>query len=188
MNITFRQFVPFMTPAETGSVSGRRAMHVTQPTAPMQLREIITGGLPCIMTWWRKIHLTEAGSAWPVRPAPSWTNGTIEQQINGAHAAPADGGGQHRQILRATAAGQFLRAAPRHRHFCWRYSTATAWCSACARTLDDLYVLSQPPTDMDLADHAILSNLLVLIALATTLFRPQTDCARALARRAFHSA
>ena len=30
--------------------------------------------------------------------------------------------------------------------------------------LDDLYVLSQPPTDMDLADHAILSNPLVLIA------------------------
>jgi DNA-binding transcriptional LysR family regulator len=30
--------------------------------------------------------------------------------------------------------------------------------------LDDLYVLSQPPADMDLADHAILSNPLVLIA------------------------
>ena len=39
MNITFRQLRLFLALAETGSVSGAaRAMHVTQPTASMQLR------------------------------------------------------------------------------------------------------------------------------------------------------
>ena len=41
MNITFRQLRLFLALAETGSVSGAaRAMHVTQPTASMQLREV----------------------------------------------------------------------------------------------------------------------------------------------------
>lgn len=41
MNATFRQLRLFLALAELGSVSAAaRAMHVTQPTASMQLKEI----------------------------------------------------------------------------------------------------------------------------------------------------
>ena len=41
MNITFRQLRLFLALAETGSVSAAaKVMHVTQPTASMQLREV----------------------------------------------------------------------------------------------------------------------------------------------------
>ena len=41
MNITFRQMRLFLALADTGSVSAAaRALHVTQPTASMQLREV----------------------------------------------------------------------------------------------------------------------------------------------------
>ena len=48
MNITFRQLKLFQALAETGSVSAAaRALHVTQPTASMQLKEIsLSVGLP----------------------------------------------------------------------------------------------------------------------------------------------
>ena len=48
MNITFRQMRLFLALADTGSVSGAaRALHVTQPTASMQLREVTEAvGLP----------------------------------------------------------------------------------------------------------------------------------------------
>ena len=41
MNITFRQLRLFLALAETGSVSAAaKVMHVTQPTASMQLKEV----------------------------------------------------------------------------------------------------------------------------------------------------
>lgn len=48
MNITFRQLRLFLALAETGSVSGAaKLMHVTQPTASMQLKDITESvGLP----------------------------------------------------------------------------------------------------------------------------------------------
>jgi DNA-binding transcriptional LysR family regulator len=48
MNITFRQLRLLLALADTGSVSAAaRAMHVTQPTASMQLKEIAQSvGLP----------------------------------------------------------------------------------------------------------------------------------------------
>ncbi|NBS48433.1 MAG: LysR family transcriptional regulator, partial [Betaproteobacteria bacterium] len=63
MNVTFRQLRLFLALAETGSVSGAaRAMHVTQPTASMQLREITESvGLPLYEVVSRRVHLTEAG-------------------------------------------------------------------------------------------------------------------------------
>jgi len=48
MNVTFRQLRLFLALADTGSVSAAaRLLHVTQPTASMQLREIAGSvGLP----------------------------------------------------------------------------------------------------------------------------------------------
>ena len=63
MNITFRQLRLFLALAETGSVSAAaRVMHVTQPTASMQLREVTQAvGLPLYEVVSRRVHLTEAG-------------------------------------------------------------------------------------------------------------------------------
>ena len=65
MNITFRQLRLFLALAETGSVSAAaRVMHVTQPTASMQLREVTQAvGLPLYEVVSRRVHLTEAGQA-----------------------------------------------------------------------------------------------------------------------------
>ena len=65
MNITFRQLRLFLALAETGSVSAAaRVMHVTQPTASMQLREVTQAvGLPLYEVISRRVHLTEAGQA-----------------------------------------------------------------------------------------------------------------------------
>ena len=48
MNVTFRQLRLFQALADTGSVSAAaRVMHVTQPTASMQLKEVSQAvGLP----------------------------------------------------------------------------------------------------------------------------------------------
>ncbi|HSX94480.1 MAG TPA: LysR family transcriptional regulator, partial [Hydrogenophaga sp.] len=63
MNVSFRQLRLFLALQETGSVSGAaRALHVTQPTASMQLREIADSvGLPLYEVIGRKVHLTPAG-------------------------------------------------------------------------------------------------------------------------------
>ena len=63
MNITFRQMRLFLALADTGSVSAAaRALHVTQPTASMQLREVSASvGLPLYEVIGRKVFLTDAG-------------------------------------------------------------------------------------------------------------------------------
>jgi DNA-binding transcriptional LysR family regulator len=63
MNATFRQIRLFQALADTGSVSAAaRAMHVTQPTASMQLKEVSQAiGLPLYEVIGKKVHLTEVG-------------------------------------------------------------------------------------------------------------------------------
>ena len=63
MNITFRQLRLFLALAETGSVSGAaKLMHVTQPTASMQLKDITESvGLPLYEVISKKIYLTDMG-------------------------------------------------------------------------------------------------------------------------------
>lgn len=170
MNITFRQLRLFMTLAETGSVSGAaRAMHVTQPTASMQLREISESvGLPVYDVVARKIHLTEAGQrlACTARAIMDEWDG-FEQQINALK-------GLTRGRLRMAVVSTAKYFVPRLLgSFCEQHPGIDISLEVLNRdrvvqrlreNLDDLYVLSQPPTDMDLADHAILSNPLVLIA------------------------
>ena len=63
MNVTFRQLRLFLALAETGSVSrAARSLHVTQPTASMQLREITESvGVPLYEVISRRVYLTDAG-------------------------------------------------------------------------------------------------------------------------------
>ena len=63
MHPTFRQLRLFVALADTGSVSAAaKKMHVSQPTASMQLKEVTQSvGLPLYEVISRKIHLTEVG-------------------------------------------------------------------------------------------------------------------------------
>ncbi|MFN7856148.1 MAG: LysR family transcriptional regulator, partial [Acidovorax sp.] len=63
MTVSFRQLRLFLALADSGSVTAAaRAMHVTQPTASMQLREVTEAvGLPLYEVISRKVHLTQAG-------------------------------------------------------------------------------------------------------------------------------
>ena len=61
MNITFRQLRLFQALADHGSVSAAaKALHVTQPTASMQLKEITNSiGLPLYEVIGKKVYLTD---------------------------------------------------------------------------------------------------------------------------------
>ena len=63
MNITFQQLRLFLALADTGSVTAAaRALHVTQPTASMQLREVADAvGVPLYELVARRVRLTDAG-------------------------------------------------------------------------------------------------------------------------------
>ena len=63
MKITFRQLHLFLTLVETGSVSrAARTLHITQPTASMQLKDMAQAvGLPLYEVIGKKIHLTDVG-------------------------------------------------------------------------------------------------------------------------------
>ena len=88
MNITFRQMRLFLALADTGSVSGAaRALHVTQPTASMQLREVTEAvGLPLYEVIGRRVHLTDAGrdlAATARAIVDAWEN--FGQRVNAMH-------------------------------------------------------------------------------------------------------
>ena len=63
MHITFRQLKLFLAVVDSGSVSAAaKSMHITQPTASMQLKEITqTVGLPLYEVIGKKIYFTDTG-------------------------------------------------------------------------------------------------------------------------------
>ena len=86
MNITFRQLRVFLALVDTGSVSAAaRMVHVTQPTASMQLKEITDAvGLPIYEVVARKVHLTQIGQELAITArimANQWA--VFEQQVDG---------------------------------------------------------------------------------------------------------
>lgn len=172
MNITFRQLRLFLALADTGSVSAAaRAMHVTQPTASMQLREVSASvGLPLYEVIGRKVFLTDAGRqlARTARAiADEWER--FGQQVNAMQ-------GLTRGRLRVAVVSTAKYFVPRLLgDFCARHPEIEISLEVLNRdgvvqrlrdNRDDLYVMSQPPTDIDLEDRTFLANPLVLIAAA----------------------
>ena len=170
MNITFRQLRLFLALAETGSVSGAaRTLHVTQPTASMQLREITQAvGLPLYELIARRVHLTEAGREL-ARTARAivgeWE--ALDQRIAGHTALPR---GRLGVALVSTAKYFVPRLLG---SFCARHPGIDISLEVLNRdgvvarlrdNLDDLYVMSQPPAEIDLEDRVFMPNPLVLIA------------------------
>lgn len=170
MNITFRQMRLFLALAETGSVSGAaRRMHVTQPTASMQLREVSESvGLPLYEVISRRVHLTEAGQAL-ARTARAmlaeWEN--FGQTIDGMCGLTR---GRLRVALVSTAKyfvprllGSFCESHPAI-EISLEVLNRDGVVARLRQNLDDLYVMSVPPDDLPLEDQVFLPNPLVLIA------------------------
>lgn len=170
MNVTFRQLRLFLALADTGSVSGAaRATHVTQPTASMQLREVTQAiGLPLYELVGKKIHLTQVGLelASTARTLfQCWDS--FEQHVDGLK-------GLSRGKLRIAAVSTAKYFVPRLvGRFCQQYPGIDVSLEILNRDgvvqrlrehLDDLYIMSQPPLDIDLHDEILMPNPIVMIA------------------------
>lgn len=170
MNITFRQLRLFLALADTGSVSAAaRVLHVTQPTASMQLKEITEAvGLPLYEVVSRKVYLTEMGHEL-ARCARAivgeWEN--FEQQADGLK-------GFTRGKLKVAVVSTAKYFIPRLLGtFCAKYPDLDISLEVLNRdgvvkrleeNLDDLYIMSQPPLNLDIEDEIFMPNPLVLVA------------------------
>ena len=170
MNVTFRQLRLFLALAESGSVSAAaRAMHVTQPTASMQLKEITQSvGLPLYEVIGKKIHLTEVGRelASTARAMTlSWE--AFEQNVDAIQ-------GLSRGKLRIAVVSTAKYFMPHLiGSFCKKHSSIDVSLEILNRDgvvqrlrerRDDLYIMSQPPPDMALVDEVLMPNPIVVIA------------------------
>ncbi|HEY9207980.1 LysR family transcriptional regulator [Acidovorax soli] len=173
MNITFRQLRLFLALAETGSVSAAaRRMHVTQPTASMQLREVTQAvGMPLYEVVSRRVHLTEAGQvlARTARAiAGEWD--AFEQRVAGAKGLTS---GRLKVAVVSTAKyfiprllGSFCKLHPQI-DISLEILNRDHVITRLRSNLDDLYVMSMPPADLPLEDQILMPNPLVVIAAAT---------------------
>jgi len=169
MHISFRQLRLVLALAETGSVSGAaRVMHVTQPTASMQLKDVAdTIGLPIYELVGRRVYMTEVGNelAKTARAMSAEWDG-FEQRVNALK-------GYTRGKLRVALVSTAKYFVPRLLgSFCNRYPEIDVSLEVLNRdgvvarlqnNLDDLYVMSVPPMDLDLVDEVFMANPLVMI-------------------------
>jgi DNA-binding transcriptional LysR family regulator len=181
MNITFRQLKLFLALAETGSVSAAaRTMHVTQPTASMQLKEVTQSvGIPLFEVISKKVHLTDMGQelAQTARAiVQTWE--AFEQGVDGVK-------GLARGKLRVAVVSTAKYFIPRLiGSFCKKYPDIDVSLEILNRdgvvqrmrdNLDDLYIMSQPPSDLDLSDEIFMTNPLVVIATARSALVKQAS-------------
>ncbi len=173
MNVTFRQLKTFLALAEQGSVTAAaRAMHVTQPTVSMQLREMTEAlGLPLYEVTGKKLQLTEAGKALEATTRAmlhQWE--LLEQSIAAQRGLTA---GRLRLAVVSTAKYFTPRLLG---DFCSKHPEVEISLEVLNRdgvvqrlrdNVDDLYIMSKPPADIDAVTHAFLPNPLVLIAPVT---------------------
>ena len=170
MNVTFRQLRLFLALAESGSVSAAaRAMHVTQPTASTQLREITRAvGLPLHEVIGRRLYLTDAGrelAATARSIVDEWE--AFGQKIDAVQ-------GLARGRLRIAVVSTAKYFVPRLvGTFCRRFPEVDVSLAVLNRdgvvarlrgNLDDLYVMSMPPAGEALGDSVFMANPIVVIA------------------------
>jgi len=170
MNITFRQLRVFLALVDTGSVSAAaRMVHVTQPTASMQLKEITDAvGLPIYEVVSRKVHLTQIGKELAIT-ARAMSNqwAVFEQQVDGLK-------GLTRGRLKVAVVSTAKYFIPRILgSFCAKYPEIEISLEVLNRdgvvkrleeNLDDLYIMSRPPLSLEIEDEIFMSNPLLLVA------------------------
>ena len=170
MNVTFRQLRLFLALADTGSVSGAaRVMHVTQPTASMQLKEVSQAvGQPLYEVIGKRLFLTDAGRDLAATARSMLL--TWESFEQGADALKGLSRGKLRVAVVSTAKYFMPRLIG---GFCNQHPALDVSLEILNRDgvvqrlrdrLDDLYIMSMPPTDMPLHDEVLMPNPIVVIA------------------------
>lgn len=170
MNISFRQLRLFLALAETGSVTAAaKATHITQPTASMRLKELSDAvGLPLFEVVAKKVRLTDAGRDLAVTAREIQTTWELyEQQLNALK-------GLARGKLRIAVVSTAKYFIPRLLGtFCHKYpdievsleiQNRNGVLTRMRENLDDLYIMSMPPNDLEINDHIFMDNPLVIIA------------------------
>ena len=173
MNITFRQLRIFLSVAELGSITAAaRASHVTQPTVSMQLRELADAvGLPLYEVIGKRLFLTQAGEEL-ARTARAmvgeWSD--FGQRMDALKGLTR---GRLRIAVVSTAKYFIPRILGR---FCSSHPEVEIALEVLNRdgvvqrlraNLDDLYIMSMPPGDIEIEKQVFLSNPLVVVAPAS---------------------
>ena len=192
MHITFRQMKLFLAFAETKSVTASaKQMHVSQPTASMQLKEITHAiGLPLYEVIAKKIYLTDTGKelADTARQMLN-TWALFEQNIDATNGISR---GKLKIAVVSTAKyfmprliGQFCKKHP-DIDVSLEILNRNGVVSRMMDNLDDIYIMSQPPKDMALVDDVFMDNHLVAIAaLGSAIAKQKTITLGALSEQRF---
>jgi DNA-binding transcriptional LysR family regulator len=172
MHLTFRQLRLFQALADKGSVSAAaKAMHVTQPTASMQLKEMSSAiGLPLYEVIGKKIFLTETGlslASTAREIGQAWES--FEQRVDATK-----GFTQGRLKISVVSTAKYFMPKLIG-SFCKRYPAIDVSLEILNRdgvldrlrnNRDDLYIMSMPPKDIALIDEIMMPNPIVMIAAA----------------------
>jgi LysR family transcriptional regulator, low CO2-responsive transcriptional regulator len=170
MHLTFRQLRLFQALADKGSVSAAaKAMHVTQPTASMQLKEMsLAIGLPLYEVIGKKIYLTETGlslAATAREMCQTWES--FEQGVDATKGITR---GQLRISVVSTAKyfmpklmGSFCKLHPSI-DVSLEILNRDGVLERLRDNRDDLYIMSKPPSDLALIDEIVMPNPIVMIA------------------------
>jgi DNA-binding transcriptional LysR family regulator len=170
MNITFKQLRLFLALEQTESVTtASRMMHITQPTASMQLKEMTEKiGSPLFEVISKKIHLTALGREF----AKTAREMTGRWEAFEQHATQMQGLTKGRLRVAVVSTAKYF--IPKLLgSFCSKYPEVDISLEILNRdgvikrvedNRDDLYVMSRPPVHIDLEDHILMPNPLCMIA------------------------
>ena len=170
MDVTFRQLELYLALVDLQSVTAvARAFHVTQPTVSMQLRELTQSvGLPLYEVIGKRLFFTEAGDelARTARAMTQlWTD--MGQRMDAFK-------GLTRGRLKVSVVSTAKYFVPRLLgRFCATHPDVDIALEVQNRdgvvqrlrdNRDDLYIMSMPPTDVDITRNVFLPNPLVVVA------------------------
>lgn len=167
---TFRQLEVFEAIARLGSFTrAAEELFLTQPTASMQIKKLTDAvGLPLFEQVGKRIYLTDAGKALQT------TCGEIFERLHDFEMLVSDMKGLKKGRLRLAVVTTAKYFAPRLLGpFCSRYpgidvslkvSNRERMLERLSGNRDDLYILGQPPDDLDVVYEPFLANPLVVLA------------------------
>ncbi|MEY3932820.1 MAG: hypothetical protein RL229_477 [Pseudomonadota bacterium] len=170
MNITFKQLRLFLALEQTESVTkASRMMHISQPTASMQLKEMTEKiGSPLFEVISKKIYLTALGSEF----AKTAREMTGRWEAFEQHATQIKGLTKGRLRVAVVSTAKYF--IPKLLgSFCSKYPEVDISLEILNRdgvikrvedNSDDLYVMSRPPVHIDLEDQILMPNPLCMIA------------------------
>jgi DNA-binding transcriptional LysR family regulator len=170
MNITFRQLRLFLALEQTESVTkAARMMHITQPTASMQLKEMTENiGSSLFEVISKKIHLTALGKEF----AKTAREMTDRWEAFEQHTSQMKGLTKGRLRVAVVSTAKYF--IPKLLgSFCSKYPEVDISLEILNRdgvikrvedNSDDLYVMSRPPVHIDLEDQILMPNPLCMIA------------------------